>query len=291
MKVIKSIWEMQQTAEKLHMEGKTIGLVPTMGFLHEAHLSLIRICRQKADIVVVSIFVNPTQFAPNEDYKRYPRDFQRDEGLCIQEGVTIIFYPTADTMYPADHITYVVSEKLAQKLCGQSRPIHFRGVTTVVAKLFNIIKPHVAIFGQKDAQQFLIIKRMVEDLNFDVKLIVCPIVREPDGLAMSSRNKYLNPRERDEAGVLSQALNTAKSLIKYGNLNTDDIMFKMRQIIASTPSAEIDYIAIVDFNNLEPVETIVPNTLIALAVYIGNTRLIDNILIDNLESVQTTGLA
>jgi pantoate--beta-alanine ligase len=281
MKVIKSIREMQQTAEQLRVQEKTIGLVPTMGFLHQGHLSLIRLCRKRTDIVVVSIFVNPTQFAPNEDYNRYPRDFQRDEDLCRQEGATIIFHPPVDMMYPDNHITYVVNEQLAHKLCGQSRPIHFRGVTTVVAKLFNIVKPHVAVFGQKDAQQCLIIKRMVQDLNFDVELVIGPIIREPDGLAMSSRNKYLSSPERQEARVLFQALETAKSLIKYGNLTASDIALKMRQIISSTPSAEIDYIAIVDNEKLEPVVTIIPNTLIAMAVYIGKTRLIDNTIIQD----------
>jgi pantoate--beta-alanine ligase len=282
MKVIRSIREMQQTADMLRIQGKTIGFVPTMGFLHEGHLSLIQICRQQTDIVVVSIFVNPTQFAPDEDFNRYPRDFNRDEALCSRENTDILFYPAVNEMYGHDHKTYVITDDLAQKLCGQSRPDHFRGVTTVVTKLFNIIRPHTAVFGQKDAQQYLIIKRLVKDLDFNINIVVGPIVRETDGLAMSSRNKYLNPQERQEALILVQALETAKSLIKYGNINADEIRLKMRQIISSTPSAEIDYIAIVNVKNLEPVDTISADTLIALAVYIGKTRLIDNIIIENI---------
>jgi pantoate--beta-alanine ligase len=281
MKVISSVQEMQQTSDTLRLQGKIIGFVPTMGFLHDGHLSLIRICRQKADIVIVSIFVNPTQFSPNEDFNNYPRDFQHDKDLCNREGADIIFYPAADEMYLRTHKTYVVTTDLEKKLCGLNRPSHFRGVTTVVSKLFNIVKPQIAVFGQKDAQQCLIIRRMVHDLNFNIEIVMGPIVRETDGLAMSSRNKYLNPRERQEVLVLSRALETAKALIKYGNLTSDEIRLKMRQIISSTLSAEIDYIAIVDFDNLEPVDKIKDNTLIALAVRIGNTRLIDNIIIKN----------
>jgi pantoate--beta-alanine ligase len=281
MKVINSILEMQQSVETLHLQGKTIGFVPTMGFLHEGHLSLLRICRQKADILVVSIFVNPTQFAPNEDFNRYPRDFKHDETLCSREGTDILFYPAVNEMYAPNHKTYVITDTLTQKLCGASRPNHFRGVTTIVTKLFNIVKPQVAVFGQKDAQQCLIIQRMVKDLNFNIDIIIGPVVREADGLAMSSRNNYLSPRERQEAPILFRALETAKSLIKYGNLNADEIRLKIRQIISSTPSAEIDYIGIVDSETLEPVDTISPDSLIALAVYIGKTRLIDNIIIKN----------
>lgn len=270
---------MRQTADSLRRAGKTIGFVPTMGFLHDGHLSLIRICRKQSEVVVVSIFVNPTQFAPNEDFEQYPRDFDHDEDLCRREGTDILFYPSLTDMYDTNHKTYVTTVDLAQTLCGASRPNHFRGVTTIVTKLFNIVQPHLAVFGQKDAQQCQIIRRMVKDLNFDINIVMGPIIRETDGLAMSSRNKYLNPGERREALVLFKALETAKSLIKYGTVDAGEIKLKMKQVIASSIAAEIDYIAIVAFNTLLPVETIVHDTLIALAVFVGKTRLIDNILI------------
>ena len=276
MKIVSDIREMQQLAGHYRQQGKTIGFVPTMGYLHEGHLSLMRRARPQCDILVVSIFVNPTQFGPNEDFERYPRDFERDERLCREVGVDVVFYPTADAMYPRPYLTYVNVEKLSETMCGASRPGHFRGVTTVVTKLFNIVQPHIAVFGQKDYQQSLIIRQMVRDLNFDVQIDVAPIVREADGLAMSSRNKYLSPEERQQALVLYRSLTRAEELIREGERNADALLQAMQTIISEAPDARIDYIAIVDAETLEPLSTVRHNTVIALAVYIGTTRLIDN---------------
>ncbi len=279
MEVIRTIPEMQQLADRYRREGKTIGFVPTMGYLHEGHLSLMRIARPKCDVLVVSIFVNPTQFGPNEDFEKYPRDFARDEALCREEQVDVVFYPDAGEMYGPDYLTYVTVEKLSQTMCGLSRPTHFRGVTTVVSKLFNIVKPHLAVFGQKDYQQALIIRKMVEDLNFDIEIITGPIVREPDGLAMSSRNTYLSPEERRSALCLYKSLQLAERLAKEGQRNAAAIREEIEKLIRSHPYTEIDYVAIVDGNTLEPVEEVGDNTLVALAVKVGSTRLIDNTLI------------
>ena len=276
MKIVSDIREMQQLAGHYRQQGKTIGFVPTMGYLHEGHLSLMRRARPQCDILVVSIFVNPTQFGPNEDFERYPRDFERDERLCREVGVDVVFYPTADAMYPRPYLTYVHVEKLSETMCGASRPGHFRGVTTVVTKLFNIVQPHIAVFGQKDYQQSLIIRQMVRDLNFDVQIDVAPIVREADGLAMSSRNKYLSPEERQQALVLYRSLTRAEELIREGERNVDTLLQAMQTVISEAPDARIDYIAIVDAETLEPLSTVRHNTVIALAVYIGTTRLIDN---------------
>ncbi len=276
MKIVSDIREMQQLAGHYRQQGKTIGFVPTMGYLHEGHLSLMRRARPQCDILVVSIFVNPTQFGPNEDFERYPRDFDRDERLCREVGVDVVFYPTADAMYPRPYLTYVHVEKLSETMCGASRPGHFRGVTTVVTKLFNIVQPHIAVFGQKDYQQSLIIRQMVRDLNFDVQIDVAPIVREADGLAMSSRNKYLSPEERQQALVLYRSLTRAEELIREGERNVNTLLQAMKTVISEAPDARIDYIAIVDAETLEPLSTVRHNTVIALAVYIGTTRLIDN---------------
>ena len=270
---------MQNTADQLRQRGRKIGFVPTMGYLHKGHLSLIRIIKKQCDTIVVSIFINPTQFGPNEDYDRYPRDYKRDEELCRKEGVAIIFYPSAQEMYRENHKTFVVTDDLATRLCGASRPLHFRGVTTIVAKLFNIVKPHVAVFGQKDAQQALILKRMVADLNIDAEMIIAPIIREKDGLALSSRNKYLTDNERSAALVLNTALRKAEHLFKAGEKNAEVVRHTLEQIIASEPAVKLDYLEIVDYETLEKKEMIEENTLIALAAYIGKTRLIDNILI------------
>lgn len=269
---------MRQASIQARAAGKTIGLVPTMGYLHEGHLSLLRLARRQSDILVCSIFVNPTQFGPNEDLDRYPRDYQHDEQLCAQEKVDWIFYPTADDMYPAGFKTYVQTEGLDSKLCGVSRPGHFRGVTTIVAKLFNLVQPQVAVFGQKDAQQFIILQKMVNDLNFDIEMIRGPIVREADGLAMSSRNKYLSPAQRKQAVVLHGALEKAAELIKRGEKSSKTIIQAMKKLIATADQARIDYVNIVDPDSLESVETVSDKYLIALAVYFGQTRLIDNIL-------------
>jgi pantoate--beta-alanine ligase len=280
MRVIETVAEMAETSRHFHLHNKRIGFVPTMGYLHEGHLSLMRMARQHSDVLFVSIFVNPSQFAAGEDFEKYPRDFGKDQTLCRQEGVDILFYPSAREMYKNDHRTYVITDQLAGKLCGRSRPGHFQGVTTVVAKLFNIVQPDVSVFGQKDAQQALIIRRMVEDLNFPVRIIIAPIVREGDGLAMSSRNKYLTPELRTKALVLSQALRTAEQMIRNGEKSSAVIEERMRGIIGAIPEIRLDYLTIVDYHNLEPVPDIKSSTLIALAAYAGNTRLIDNVLID-----------
>ncbi|CUU03366.1 pantoate--beta-alanine ligase [Candidatus Thermokryptus mobilis] len=282
MRIISKIKEMQRVADDLRREGKIIGVVPTMGYLHEGHLSLIRLAKERSDVVITTIFVNPLQFAPNEDYERYPRDFERDVKLAQSAGCDIIFHPSVEEMYPKNFLTYVEVDKLTKVLEGEFRPTHFRGVTTVVAKLFNITKPHIAIFGQKDAQQALIIKQMVRDLNFDIEIIVAPIVREPDGLAMSSRNVYLSDLERKDATVLYESLKLAEKLIKEnGERDPNVIISKMKELISSKPTAKIDYIAIVEPETLEKVESLTEGHeyLVALAVRIGSTRLIDNTIV------------
>ena len=279
MQTIKNISEMQKFSDRLRQERKKIGFVPTMGFLHEGHLSLMRIARPKCDVLLVSIFVNPTQFGPNEDLSKYPRDFDQDEKLCRKENVDIIFYPAKDMMYSEPYFTFINVEKLSETMCGLSRPGHFQGVATVVGKLFNIVKPHFAVFGEKDYQQAVIIRQMVKDLNFDVEIITGPIIRETDGLAMSSRNKYLTPDERQNALVLHKSLKLAKKLVREGKYDSEFIYNRMTNFIQQTKDAKIDYIAIVDNNTLKPLQKIQNNTLIALAVKIGSTRLIDNTLI------------
>ncbi len=279
MEIVRAINEMQQRAEALRRAGKRIGFVPTMGYLHEGHLSLIRLARPRCDVLVVSIFVNPTQFGPNEDFQQYPRDLERDEKLCRQEQVDILFYPSAETMYPPPYRTYVTVEQLSETLCGRSRPGHFRGVATVVCKLFHIVKPHLAVFGEKDFQQAQIIKQMVRDLNFDVDILTGPIVREPDGLAMSSRNKYLTAAQRRQALSLSQSLSLAEHLVQQGMRHGDRLIRALREHIEAQPEARIDYVAVVDPETLEPVEEINRPVLVALAVFVGTTRLIDNRLI------------
>jgi pantoate--beta-alanine ligase len=281
MRIITEVKEMQKVADELRKEGKIIGVVPTMGYLHEGHLSLIRIAKEKSDVVITTIFVNPLQFAPHEDYDKYPRDFERDVKLAQSAGCDIIFHPSVEEMYPENFLTYVEVEKITKVLEGEFRPTHFRGVTTVVAKLFNITKPHIAVFGQKDAQQALIIKQMVRDLNFDIEIIVAPIVRESDGLAMSSRNVYLSEPERKDATVLYQSLKLAERLINEGERNPQNIISQMEELIKSKPTAKIDYIAIVNPNTLERVEKLEENKeyLIAIAVRIGSTRLIDNTIV------------
>ena len=271
---------MQAEAESLRRSGKTIGFVPTMGYLHEGHLSLIRIAREKADIVVLSIFVNPTQFGPGEDLDKYPRDFKKDEALANQEGVDIIFYPSNSEMYSEGYLSFVEVETIPAGLCGASRPHHFRGVTTIVAKLFNAVKPHFAVFGQKDAQQSIVIKRMVQDLNFDLEIVVAPIVREPDGLAMSSRNVYLSEPERQDALSLSQSLKMAESMIEAGEKDGQVILDMITDRIKSKTHTRIDYVEIVDGEMLKPVRELSGNILIALAVFAGETRLIDNVILE-----------
>lgn len=279
MLIVKDIAEMQSLADGYRLAGKKIGFVPTMGYLHEGHLSLMRLTRPLCDILVVSIFVNPTQFGPNEDLDKYPRDLERDEELCRQEQTDVLFYPDTLSMYPEPYYTYVNVEQLSETMCGRSRPNHFRGVATVVAKLFNIVKPHLATFGEKDFQQAIIIRRMVRDLNFDVEILTGPIIREEDGLAMSSRNKYLSPEDRKKALSLYGSLQLAKKLIASGESNAQKIRTEMEKFIRQSGGVEIDYIAIVNPETLEEVETVADNTLIALAAKVGGTRLIDNIVV------------
>jgi pantoate--beta-alanine ligase len=279
MLIIQTIREMQAEADRLRSAGKRIGFVPTMGFLHEGHLSLIRVAKANSDVVVLSIFVNPLQFGPREDLSRYPRDFARDEAMAKKEGVDIIFNPSESEMYPDGYVTTVNVEGLTDVLCGASRPGHFRGVTTVVAKLFLAVKPHAAVFGQKDAQQVVVIRKMVRDLNIDLSIVVAPIVREPDGLAMSSRNVYLSPEERADALALSQSLQMAESMIRKGERKTETIIRAMEDLIRSRKNTRIDYIEIVDPDTLGPLATVESGALIAVAVFVGKTRLIDNMII------------
>ena len=279
MEIFRKVADMQAFARKSIREGKKIALVPTMGFLHEGHLSLIDRACAEADVVIVSIFVNPTQFGPTEDLDKYPRDFQRDKDLCEARGASAIFAPEPAEMYAPDRSIWVDEEKLSKKLCGKSRPIHFRGVCTVVSKLFNICWPDVAIFGQKDAQQALIIKRMVRDLNFPVEIIVSPLIREASGLAMSSRNKYLSEEQKKDALSLSRSLQIAKAIIeKDGLAGCAAAVEAMRNEITGC-NGDIDYIECLDSNTLEEPSDETAELLIALAVKFGTTRLIDNILI------------
>lgn len=277
MQILTKIEDIRQELLVIRTSAKKIALVPTMGYLHEGHLSLVDVAKVNADVVVMSIFVNPTQFAPNEDLMRYPRDIERDERLARERGVDYIFHPEVAEMYPDPYFTYVVTEQLAKVLCGISRPTHFRGVTTVVAKLFNIIQPDVAVFGQKDAQQAVIVKQMVRDLNFPIQIIVAPIVRESDGLAMSSRNVYLTPEERQQAPIIFKALQAARENVKNGLTDANHVRDQITKMIQTSPLARIDYVEIIDDQTLTPVETVKPGTFAAVAVYYGKTRLIDNI--------------
>ena len=286
MEIVHTVNEMQKQADTLRQNLHKITFVPTMGFLHEGHLSLVRAAKQYGDVVVVSIFVNPAQFAPHEDLDKYPRDFNRDQHLLEAEGVDIIFYPRVSEMYPRPYHTYVQVSDLTEALCGLSRPEHFKGVTTVVTKLFNIVKPHSAVFGQKDFQQSQVIKQMVIDLNMDVEIIRAPIVRETDGLAMSSRNKYLDPQQRKDARVLNSSLQTVRQMVQNGILKSTLLKEKIQEIISAVP-CQIDYIEIVDAETFKNIDTVKDNTLFALAVKIGNTRLIDNFYIELLEKEKT----
>lgn len=279
MKIIHKIDKMKTHVRIMKKRSRLIGLVPTMGYLHEGHLSLIRAARKQTDALILSIFVNPIQFAPNEDFKKYPRDEQKDEELARAEGVDVLFYPEKKDMYPAGFSTYVNVEGLTEGLCGKSRPGHFRGVTTVVAKLFEITMPDIAYFGQKDAQQAFVINKMVKDLNMDVTLKILPTVREPEGLAMSSRNTYLTGPERADALALSKALKLAEGLINSGEKDSGKIIKSMRALIGKTPSVKIDYIEITDIERMKTLSHIRGGALIAVAAFVGKTRLIDNILV------------
>lgn len=280
MKVYRSIRSLTKKVQEIKRRGRKIGLVPTMGFLHDGHASLIRNARQDTDYVIVSIFVNPTQFGPKEDFKKYPRDLQKDIEFCEKEGVDIIFIPEAVDMYPKGYATYINVEKIADKLCGLSRTGHFRGVATIVMKLFNITMPDIAYFGQKDAQQVVVIKRMALDLNVDVKIKALPIVREKDGLAMSSRNIYLNQEERMSARSIYESLKSAKELFNEGERDSKTIIKKIKQVITNQPNTKIDYILVVDTEDLRDIKKISKGALIAAAVWVGKTRLIDNIVLN-----------
>ncbi len=274
MQVTKTVDETRALIKAWKKEGKTIGLVPTMGYLHEGHASLIKKCREDNDIVVVSVFVNPTQFGPNEDLESYPRDFRRDSALCESLGADLIFHPEPEEMYH-NPCAYVSIDTLSQNLCGKTRPIHFRGVCTVVSKLFHIAMPDRAYFGQKDAQQLAIIKKMAADLNFDIQIIGCPIIREEDGLAKSSRNTYLNAEERKAALCLSRSIKKGQEIIAKG-MSSEALLKEMRAVIEAEPLAKIDYVSVVDALTMQDVAVVDRDVLVAMAVYIGKTRLIDN---------------
>ena len=280
MRIIESASEMQQTALALRAQGRRIGFVPTMGNLHDGHLSLVRLAKQRADVVVVSIFVNPTQFGPTEDFAAYPRTFEADRARCEQEGVDLIFYPSVPEMYPEGASVSVTENSLSRTLCGAARPGHFDGVCTVVAKLFNVVLPHVAVFGEKDGQQLRVLRRMVRDLRFPVEIVPGPTCREPDGLARSSRNQYLTPAQRPQAAVLRRALDEAERLFVNGERNPALLTAAMRAVLARAPDARIDYVSIVDDETLQPLSgPILRPALVALAVWIGQPRLIDNTLL------------
>jgi len=276
MQILTTPRAMQDAALTLRAAGRRIGVVPTMGFLHEGHASLIRLARARADVVIVTLFVNPAQFGPNEDLSRYPRDFERDRALCEAEGADILFAPGADSVYAADASVWIDEDRLSRGLCGASRPGHFRGVCTVVAKLFNLTQPHVAVFGEKDAQQLRILRRMVRDLDIPVEVVAGPTVRETDGLAMSSRNAYLSPEERLQATCLRRALDAAASRLAAGERSAAALRAVMAEVIAGAPLARADYIEIVDDETLEPVTAVGRPALAAMAVFVGRTRLIDN---------------
>ncbi len=280
MEVTETIKSVRSLVKAAQSKGKNIGFVPTMGDLHIAHISLIEAAIQKCDFVVVSIFVNPTQFGPGEDFEKYPRPFESDLEICRKAGVDVVFAPSPQQIYPSENLTWVNVEKLTGPLCGRSRPGHFRGVTTVCAKLFNIVAPDVAYFGQKDAQQAIVIKQMVADLNMPLEIVVCPTVRQADGLAVSSRNKYLSKQQRKDATYIYKSLEKCESLIEAGTTNSKTIIGEMKKILKQVSSIEIEYISIVDAESLQELEKIAGKVLAAVAVKIGSARLIDNIVVD-----------
>jgi pantoate--beta-alanine ligase len=277
MQIFKTIQEMRSACSAANHGDRRLGLVPTMGALHEGHLSLIRPAKTRCDVVAASIFVNPTQFGPTEDFAKYPRSFERDCQILEREAVDLLFAPAVEEMYPKGVATWVTVEGLGDKLCGKSRPGHFRGVTTVVAKLFQIVQPDAAFFGQKDAAQVAIIRRMVRDLNFAVEIIACPIVREPDGLAMSSRNAYLDPQQRRAAPVLYRSLLKIQDLFKQGERRAEVLIGTGKRTIAEEPSVRLDYLEIVDPDTLDRIEEVSKTALVAGAVFVGGARLIDNV--------------
>jgi pantoate--beta-alanine ligase len=280
MRIVAAPDEMRRMVNELRSQGKSVGLVPTMGCFHEGHLSLMRAAREECDYVVVSLFVNPTQFGPEEDFEDYPRDLSRDAQMAEEVGVDCIFHPRAEEMYPQPYLTYVNVEDITETLCGADRPGHFQGVTTIVAKLLNVVPAHRAYFGLKDAQQALVIRKMVEDLDFDMEIVVCPTVREEDGLAKSSRNMYLEPEEREAASVLYRSLQLAGRLVSEGERDAGRILEEMKKLYSEEPLVEPEYIEAVDYRLLEPVDRLQGEVLIAVAARVGKARLIDNILLD-----------
>jgi pantoate--beta-alanine ligase len=287
LKICTTIDETRAAARAARLAGRRLGFVPTMGALHEGHLSLVRAAARASDVVTASIFVNPTQFGANEDLAKYPRSFERDCKLLESEGVDLVFAPTVEEMYPTPEdgslrpacVTWVTVEGLSNKLDGRSRPGHFRGVTTVVAKLFHIVEPDAAFFGQKDAAQVAVIRRMVQDLNLPVEIVICPIVREPDGLAMSSRNAYLDPKQRQQALVLHRSLERVQQMAERGELGAAELAATGRQEVASEPAVRLDYFEVVDPDTLDPVEDASRGALVAVAAHVGSTRLIDNVIL------------
>jgi pantoate--beta-alanine ligase len=279
METIITAAAMSAISRQAHREGKRVGFVPTMGALHQGHLSLVRAAREQTDIVVTSIFVNPAQFGPTEDFSKYPRTFEKDSAMLAAEKADYIFSPSVEEMYPKDATTWVDVEELSGKLDGRSRPGHFRGVTTVVSKLFNIVQPDMAFFGQKDAAQVAVIRKMVRDLNFGVQIVVCPIIRESDGLAMSSRNAYLTPEQRKQALALSRALQQVEKRVAQGETSAESLVVAGKQAIAEEPSVRLDYFEIVNPDTLDPVADVSLGALVAVAGYVGTTRLIDNLLL------------
>jgi len=279
MRIIRTIKEMHAASHDARRDEQRLGLVPTMGALHEGHLALVREAKAQCEVVAVSIFVNPTQFGPGEDLSKYPRDFERDRGLLEREGVDLLFAPSVEEMYPGGAVTYVTVEGMSGRLCGRSRPGHFRGVTTVVSKLFHVVEPDLAFFGQKDAAQAAIIRRMVRDLDFQVQIRVCPIVREADGLAMSSRNAYLDSEQRRAGLVLYRALQQVRGLFSQGERRVVALAEAGQRVLGGEPGVKVDYLEVVDPDTLEAVDEIRGPTLVAVAAFVGGTRLIDNIVL------------
>ena len=280
MEIVKTVGEIRDIVKPWRREGLTVGLVPTMGYLHEGHQSLIARSAAQNDRTVVSVFVNPIQFGPNEDLEAYPRDIERDKAAVVAAGGDVIFHPEPEEMYPPHFTSFVDTTETTELLCGAVRPVHFRGVCTVVSKLFNIVQPDRAYFGQKDAQQLATIKRFVRDLNFDIEIVPCPIVREEDGLAKSSRNTYLNPQERKAALILSKSLTIGRQLVEAGERDANVVATAIRQHLETEPLAKVDYVEVVDFQTVQRVNRIAGETLVAIAVYIGKTRLIDNFIVN-----------
>ncbi len=280
MEIVKTVGEIRDIVKAWRREGLTVGLVPTMGYLHEGHQSLIARSAAQNDRTVVSVFVNPIQFGPNEDLEAYPRDIERDKAAVVAAGGDVIFHPEPEEMYPPHFTSFVDTTETTELLCGAVRPVHFRGVCTVVSKLFNIVQPDRAYFGQKDAQQLATIKRFVRDLNFDIEIVPCPIVREEDGLAKSSRNTYLNPQERKAALILSKSLTIGRQLVEAGERDANVVATAIRQHLETEPLAKVDYVEVVDFQTVQRVNRIAGETLVAIAVYIGKTRLIDNFIVN-----------